>query len=293
MSVVSVNELPPERGERSNITSLTRTFQVLTDAATDGPETILQDGRIPTLYSAYVSGTEFNGSALCNNRIATRSTESRTVWTVTAEYDTQQSRKHGNDHEEDNPLLRPALYEWDAILSQKIAVKNLIATASYAQDAAITNSAGFLFDPPPMIDDARRVLRVTRNEWPFNEQSYAAFDNAVNLYPWRGYAARTWKSLPIKATGPQRENGVDFWQVRYEFHYNKRTWDTVTLDAGFVEKVSSDFKQILDKNGDPVTQPWPLNGAGGKLTDPSSQASQKYLTAICYETADFNTLGIF
>jgi hypothetical protein len=56
------------------------------------------------------------------------------------------------------------------------------------------------------------------------------------------------------------------WSISIEFVYKPDLWEIQYFDAGFNEVVGGDRKAILDKAGNPVGQPVPLDGNGGQLT---------------------------
>ena len=56
------------------------------------------------------------------------------------------------------------------------------------------------------------------------------------------------------------------WSISIDFVYKPDLWEIQYFDAGFNEVVGGDRKAILDKAGNPVGQPVPLDGNGGQLT---------------------------
>lgn len=52
------------------------------------------------------------------------------------------------------------------------------------------------------------------------------------------------------------------WSITVEFVYNPESWEIQFFDAGFNEIVNDERKVILDKAGNPVGQPVPLDGNG-------------------------------
>lgn len=55
------------------------------------------------------------------------------------------------------------------------------------------------------------------------------------------------------------------WSISIDFVYKPDLWEIQYFDAGFNEVVGGDRKAILDKAGNPVGQPVPLDGNGGQL----------------------------
>lgn len=55
------------------------------------------------------------------------------------------------------------------------------------------------------------------------------------------------------------------WSVTVEFTYNPDGWEIAFYDAGFNEIVSNERRAILDKAGNPVSNPVPLDGNGVAL----------------------------
>lgn len=86
------------------------------------------------------------------------------------------------------------------------------------------------------------------------------------------------------------------WSVSVEFLYNPDGWQIQYFDAGYNEIVDGERRAILDKAGNPVSKPVPLNGQGQAQTiNPSPSGDQKptdpqTLELYPYKLEDFNAL---
>lgn len=86
------------------------------------------------------------------------------------------------------------------------------------------------------------------------------------------------------------------WSVSVEFLYNPDGWQIQYFDAGYNEIISGDRRAILDKAGNPVSKPVPLNGQGQAQTiNPSPTGDQKPTDPVTlelypYKIADLSAL---
>lgn len=125
--------------------------------------------------------------------------------------------------------------------------------------------------------------------------------NTVNASSWNSSPARTWKAA---YKGSQKKEmavpGSDatrvYWEVTWEFHYRKDTWDWKPWDVGFNQRVDSTGAPtgagtgraaILGADKKPVKQPVALSG--GVALPPGSQPSA--LTFRLYDETDFSVFG--
>lgn len=222
------------------------------------------------------------------------------IWIVDVEYDTDTKSEDEQEQEEpDNPLNEQPDVEWDSDQFSKPLNKDL-------DGKAVTNSADEPFDPLPEVDDARNVLRVTRNEAAnpvFLAQSYA---NAVNSDTFLGAGAGYVKAKPVRAVRQTKRLKDGFlqvyWRCSYEFHFKDptgdETWDLELLDQGYRTLGDSGdgverYSQVLDSADLPLAKPVLLDGSGGEL---ASGAEPKFRNFKAYRRksfAAFNLQNIF
>jgi hypothetical protein len=74
------------------------------------------------------------------------------------------------------------------------------------------------------------------------------------------------------------------WSVSVEFLYKPDGWQIQYFDAGYNEIIGSDRRAILDKAGNPVSKPVPLNGGGQAQTiNPSPSGDDKPTEPVTLE----------
>jgi hypothetical protein len=72
----------------------------------------------------------------------------------------------------------------------------------------------------------------------------------------------------VRCTGwsGEYDQQANSWTISVEFLYNPNGWQIEFYDVGFNEIVDGERRAILDKAGNPVSQPVPLNGSGQAAT---------------------------
>lgn len=173
----------------------------------------------------------------------------------------------------------------------------------------VVNSAGDGFSEPPTVEDGRSILTVTRNERiktvpadptatpptaeipGFDITLAKSFQNKVNDAVWNGAAIGTVKCGLITTSDPiQAPDGFWYFAVTYPFAEKPEGWKTVLLDQGFAALDGSGVvAQIKGKDGQPINEPVPLDGSGGKLAHGSTPV---FKTFTGYQSADFSLLNI-
>lgn len=142
----------------------------------------------------------------------------------------------------------------------------------------VMNSAGEAFDDFPTRDVVYSGYIFTRNE---SAASYAsrgalALENTINsadvtLWGVGTLPARTARLVSVEPTLVQ-EGGATYWRVTYTIETRPEAgdWDDEILDRGYTALDPTNQRyRILDANGEPVTKPYPLNGAGGEQGSPT------------------------
>jgi len=74
----------------------------------------------------------------------------------------------------------------------------------------------------------------------------------------------------------QRNN---VWSISVEFLFNPDGWQIEYFDVGFNEIIGTERKAILDKAGNPVSKPVPLDGGGQAQTINGSPSGDDKPTA--------------
>lgn len=173
----------------------------------------------------------------------------------------------------DNPLGRLPIVTW----------RRQTVTEPIDRDAGgdpLTNSADEPFDPAVTEEFYDRILRVEINQANFNAEAVEPYVGAINNASWtpssvgRSFDAYTARCLSIDGD-PQRVGTIDFYRVIYEFAIRddgilvgdtKLGWRRRFQDIGFREKIGGEYRTIVDSEGNPLTQPVPLDGNGQRLS---------------------------
>jgi hypothetical protein len=257
MPVTSITELfdgrsgtfSPTEGRR-----YVRAFRVLTNAITDGPQTV--KAAIGIKYGDPYQGlglveSESDQFAYVTSIDAVQEDGDSIGWIVTVTYDWFSSIYAGGGPDA-NPLLFPIDVTW--------SYRNQEIVAQYDNNGnAILNTAGDPFDPPVVIDDPRPMLTIVRNEATFNVPLNNQYRTAVNSDPFATYNAQMARVIQISGKPLFHQVIGWYWQVTYEFEFNP--------PLGYRPKLRylSAFtgKQVpILVNGIPVSFPLLLNKQG-------------------------------
>jgi hypothetical protein len=309
MAIVHVQETWDSRGSSTNLEEkeITRTFRVRTDSIPQTPREIESAVdpntglRVPAVGDFHPDyGPPFEADAIAERvevRQAADNKDDPFSWEVTVRYTT--------DPSDDNPLLRPVEVRVSTVLFQRPAERGDLIGDGIVEQKPIVNSAGDPYDPPPMIDDVRVEISLTRNEADYPGQGVLLFTNTVNEDPFWEFAPGQVKCMGVEATY-QREKLHRFWRVLYSFQARvvdpltglqpAGAWYLRLLDAGYRELVGTGAaarkKEIYDEGGSQISSPWPLNGQGERLTDPNRDDQFVYREWQVYPKAIFATLGL-
>jgi hypothetical protein len=201
-------------------------------------------------------------------------------WSITAEYSSE--REMNEDPTQDPIQIRVYTEQF-----QKPAVFN-------KDNQLIVNSAGDPYDPPPMMDDSRRVLSLSRNV-PYCPSWVLDYQDAVNSDTFTAlgvtYAIGTGKVQSVSLSNAQKRNNIDFHTLEILIHLQRDGWILKTLDAGFRElNYSGELINILNAgDGERVSAPVPLNGSGAALANPSP-TNNVLRSDVVYNTQPFSVL---
>lgn len=155
------------------------------------------------------------------------------------------------------------------------------------------NSAG---DPVDGLTEDRALLKIAYiNTKVFNPDFPRLLDyvNTTNDAEFMGCGRRTLRCLGFNADFDDKNQA---WTVTVDFLYDPSEWVVKYYDAGFNEVVGGKRKAILDIQGNPVSKPVPLDGAGKQLPvediDLGQYAGSSLvkLTAYPYLEEDFSIM---
>jgi hypothetical protein len=273
-------------------------FLIKTTADGDYPPTILKDSGnsprpqlVPDLWTYYGEGGEFSGihtnfdtysflQSKTFNRYSS-GTGDRRRWKCDCTWKPAPPGGKKPKNSADNPFSWPIKYslEW----------ANYTRVLEFDIDGKpITNAAGDLFNPPPMVDDARMVLVGIRNVSGFNYAANLAgqYKDKVNSDIFHGYPPRTCKVESI-TTGNELESGtgVKYYSltIRVQLRNPYSAFNSPTAGSAiFEERFVNQGRQVLDK---PKEQ-------NGKLVRPSQDLDVVMLKADGTEQTDRKIPGI-
>lgn len=232
-------------------TTYTHDFEILTDNDDDlqvevyngaiaiTPSSITEQlPAMNTPYNVWNSGTTIkDGSSFLRDVKLKRKSDNeqdRRNWIATL---TWKAPDAGNAAPpEENPLDDPIKYslEW----------ANYTRLVDRDKDGnPIINSAGFGFDPPIEIDDARPVLVAIKNMDDLNDIIALAveYKNAVNTDTFYDATYRKAKVESIVSGQIQLRNDIAFYAVTFRIQFNDDLWDKHLVDRGRQCLVQEDF----------------------------------------------------
>ena len=200
-----------------------------------------------------------------------------------------------------NPLDQPWEVEWTFVTSNEAIDRDV-------NGKPIMNSAGESFDPPITKDIQDLVLRVVRNEAYYNAAVAADYIGSINRDWFKGFAPGMVRCTDCSGRLMRSANMV-YWQVSYEFQMRTEKdsetnevigWRRRILDQGFRELVKQDdetykAERITDVNGNPISEPWPLDGKGAAIGEPipgQVPEGTTFLTFDIYPAQSFANLGL-
>ena len=193
------------------------------------------------------------------------------------------------------------------------------AAAWRTQPQAITNSAGTVFDPPPMKDYTTSVLRITRTSDFYSGDAAQWYANTVNEDDIRinrmGYShfirAGTGKIESI--TGARKLYGrIMYWEWTIEIHIEPGGWHHLLLDRGYSdaknakpwaksrygdgyydndgnrEPSPAGQSALIDDEGHQIREPVLLNGKGGVLPEGKGPVWLRYGVYLMTSWAGLN-----
>lgn len=140
-----------------------------------------------------------------------------------------------------------------------ISSSQITKPATDEDGQSFTNSAG---DPVDGLEAEAALLKLSyTNEAATNPQfrKFYKYLNSCNDALYLGFEPYTLRCTGLSADYDQAKQA---WRVSVEFTHNPDSWELVYYDAGFNELDNGERKAILDKRGNPVSQPVPLDGTG-------------------------------
>jgi hypothetical protein len=294
MAVVKVSETPGKRSGNTNNRyegTYKRVFSVVLSSSRYGPiaaaaaVTSAYDLAIGTAYSIGVAPDPTATPPVVGDAWHEADPGSRVVsitadedgqadgcgWTVTVDY--------GPGEASDNPLDEPPQLDWQFTAYERPVDQDTSGNP-------IVNTAGDPFDPPPMRDDSRPVLVITRNELTFNPATSWEYRDTLNNAAFYGAPTGTVKLKSRVGTQVQSRlvAGGSYWRVTYTFEFNADGWAKTILNAGYRQLASGALTQVFINN-QPATSPVLLNAAGALTITPY------FRTFAVYASKNFGTFA--
>lgn len=213
---------------------------------------------------------------LCRSVGAKQQKDSPQHWIVTATYSSEPLTQQQREAQQfENPLDRPAKVRWNtAKYNKPVFIDN--------DGNNLVNSAGEFFDPPAEVDRSRWTATVTKNVEgiPFYIIEFTdAINDADFTIQGVPVAHRCAKIMSIEISEEQtaqinETDTIEYFVFSYTMEFRPETWVLYLQDQGYRQiSTTDDTKRIpIKDDGTPpkdVTKPWPLDGMGGKLADPS------------------------
>lgn len=255
--------------------SMTREFLVTFDSLADGMVNAVLAAGVPNIGHVYVTANESHPYAFCLSKEAARIAPRSFQWIVKCKYETmdfkkaQEVKNAANQGQE--PTFELPEIEFGYETFQVVANKEWKDTDP-SNPLGFTNSAGEVFNPPPMKDSNRTVLTITRNE-PIDAphpRLGLLFQDTLNSDTFWGAEPKTVKCVGIKAKRVQKNYGGQQYvclQCTYLFHFKPETWVMSMLDIGSFYRESGEKKQFQTQQGGNYLGL--LDGFGGKVPDTS------------------------
>lgn len=286
MSIVYVKNLPGREADwgMANDRTFRRSWLVLTDTRYQFEGQLLADGiAAGYLPVPFLSTHPNDATYLCKRLRGRQERNSPLHWIVDADFDT---KPWGDEEEEKPPLDRRARIRWSTTKYQKALEKDI-------NGKGIVNSAGMPFNPPPLKDTSRWTATVTKNlalvppyvlDLPDKLNSGSFTLGGVTVAP------KVAKIMAINIGELQVEQDQEFYSFQYTLEFDPiDKWKGKYLQQGILQKSGSDRIPCIDKHGQPVRSPVPLDSAGAQLSNPTTDNVVYTDYDIC-DSVDFNSL---
>jgi hypothetical protein len=198
-----------------------------------------------------------------------------------------------------NPLLQHYSVQFVPQSTQE-AIDRAVdpADPNQALTKELCNSSKEPFDPPIQEEFYDFSIVIKRNEANFPILTVGQYLNTVNSDAFQFFAnngvlysfpAGTTRCRSIQAD-EQRHGPVWYFAVSYEFVVRNDGWKRRIMDQGFRVLDGTDYKQVADVDGNPVTQPVKLNGSGVQL---AASAAPVFLEFQTKKTKAFSAFNFF
>jgi len=206
---------------------------------------------------------------------------------VTVYYSSEPYRSYENSPAEfDDPLNAPSKISWSFITSNEPVDRDIHGNP-------ILNSAQESFNTPITKEFHDQVLRVIKAQETFNAVRAYDYMGSLNSNTFYGCPPGTMKCTTFDGEEARSVNLI-YWIITYEFQYRADGWKRKVLDEGYRVKTGTidgmnTYQTILDKEGNPLSQPTLLDGYGNKM---QASALGVWLEFDIYPSKNFSLLGL-
>jgi hypothetical protein len=194
------------------------------------------------------------------------------VYEVTCNYSTL----YIETEKQKNPLNQKPEISWTfATSNEPIDMAIAMIEPKQVPNVPILNSALEPFDPPITEDQHDLVLRYVRNERTFYPMTALQYKGSVNADMFLGAPPGTVMCTVFDGDKIYDDRWGNYYRITYEFQFRlkevngkKYGWLRRILDQGYRELTYAavgdepEWENIVDKNGNQVSQPVPLDGTG-------------------------------
>jgi hypothetical protein len=264
----------PKANWQENKQTFSRSFRVLVDDLADGPIIVLGALGLPLVGQFYAFGNESHPYCFCTSVKPERNGSARYWWDVEVEYETVDPKKvpaYGSEQQAqvDNPLVEIPEIDITTEATQE-PVTGYYEEGDVFVTKAPRNSAGELFNPPPMRESNWPLLTISRNELISTPHPAiaVAYKDATNSDTFWGVPAGVAKFVGIdtKRLSKTLVGGTIFKYLRSTYKIRFRLdWDIRLLDAGsyfyppftettrtFITRTGHPYIGLLDGNNGPL-----------------------------------------
>jgi hypothetical protein len=121
------------------------------------------------------------------------------------------------------------------------------------------NSAG---DPVDGLEEDTALLRLTFTNSNATAPDFPTLFSYLNTCNQTAFLGAEPYTLRVTGYGADFDQKNQVWSVSVEWTYNPSDWRIRYYDVGYHEIVSGERQAIMDKGGNPVSKPVPLNADG-------------------------------
>lgn len=190
----------------------------------------------------------------------------------------------------ESPLSIPTAYEYDEETYEEAYFEDEDDTPNYAK-----HTNGVPFSELPKRDNSVQVITVTKNVAATGTMAtYGHLRRKVNSaavsIDGDTFPERTVRVAKLSLSKTQTLNGVDFKTLTAVIKVKEDTWDQRFESLGLVEISTEGIDwPIVDADGHPVTEPWPLD-ADGAAKASRSDPGQEIVLKPYVSSADIGDL---